>query len=176
MGLGPIGLMFVRLARYAYGARVIAIARRIEQVDRAMLLGAEEGILMGDKHALIDAVKDQTSGHGADVVIEAIGQPEAWELGYASGPQRWFYKLLRRLSHGTKVGLDTGLLHYSEITCRLAFITRPSHIRRALEYVAQGKVSARQLVNHEQPLSDLPKVLYDLAHRRNGQIKTAIIP
>jgi threonine dehydrogenase-like Zn-dependent dehydrogenase len=45
-----------------------------------------------------------------------------------------------------------------------------------LEYVAQGKVSASQLVNHEQPLSDLPKVLYDLAHRRNGQIKTAIIP
>ena len=46
MGLGPIGLMFVRLAKYAYGARVIAIARRIEQVDRAMMLGADEGILL----------------------------------------------------------------------------------------------------------------------------------
>jgi L-iditol 2-dehydrogenase len=176
MGLGPVGLMFVRLARYAYGARVIAIARRIEQVDRAMLLGAEEGILMGDKHALIAAVKDQTSGHGADAVIEAVGQPEAWELATLLVRKGGSINFFGGCPTGTKVGLDTGLLHYSEITCKASFHHTPSHIRRALEYVAQGKVSATQFVNHEQPLSDLPKVLHDLAHRRNGQIKTAIIP
>ena len=80
MGLGPIGLMFVRLAKYAYGAHVIAMARRIEQVDRAMMLGADEGILIGDRHALLAELRRHTSGRGADVVIEAIGQPESWEL------------------------------------------------------------------------------------------------
>jgi L-iditol 2-dehydrogenase len=176
MGLGPIGLMFVRLARYAYGARVIAIARRIEQVDRAMLLGAEEGILMGNKQALIAEVRDQTGGHGADAVIEAIGHPEAWELATLLVRKGGSINFFGGCSSGTKVGLDTGLLHYSEITCKASFHHTPSHIRRALEYVAQGKVSASQLVNHEQPLRDLPQVLHDLAHRRNGQIKTAIIP
>jgi len=176
MGLGPIGLMFVRLARYAYGARVIAIARRIEQVDRAMLLGAEEGIVMRDRHDLIRDVKDQTGGHGADAVIEAIGQPEAWELATLLVRKGGSINFFGGCPSGTKVGLDTGLLHYSEITCKASFHHTPSHIQRALEYVAQGKVSASQLVNHEQPLSDLPKVLWDLAHRRNGQIKTAIIP
>ncbi len=34
LGLGPIGLMFVRLAK-AYGARVMAIGRRQTQLDRA---------------------------------------------------------------------------------------------------------------------------------------------
>ena len=34
IGLGPIGMMFVRLAK-AYGARVIAIGRRKTQLDRA---------------------------------------------------------------------------------------------------------------------------------------------
>ena len=176
MGLGPIGLMFVRLARYAYGARVIAIARRLEQVDRAMLLGAEEGIVMRDKHDLIRDVRDQTSGHGADAVIEAIGQPEAWELATLLVRKGGSINFFGGCPTGTKVGLDTGLLHYSEITCKASFHHTPSHIRRALEYVAQGKVSASQLVNHEQPLSELPQVLFDLAHRRNGQIKTAIIP
>ena len=176
MGLGPIGLMFVRLARYAYGARVIAIARRLEQVDRAMLLGAEEGIVMRDKHDLIRDVKEQTSGHGADAVIEAIGQPEAWELATLLVRKGGSINFFGGCPTGTKVGLDTGLLHYSEITCKASFHHTPSHIRRALEYVAQGKVSASQLVNHEQPLSELPQVLFDLAHRRNGQIKTAIIP
>ncbi|MBV9037030.1 MAG: hypothetical protein JO182_21240 [Acidobacteriaceae bacterium] len=74
------------------------------------------------------------------------------------------------------MGLDTALLHYSEITCKASFHHTPRHIRRALEVIAEGKVNARHLVNHEEPLSALPQVLADLAHRRNGQIKTAIIP
>jgi threonine dehydrogenase-like Zn-dependent dehydrogenase len=45
-----------------------------------------------------------------------------------------------------------------------------------LVLIAEGKVTAGHLVNHEEPLSQLPQVLSDLAHHRNGQIKTAIIP
>jgi len=41
LGLGPIGLMFVRLA-HVYGARVIAIGRRQTQLDRAARMGAAE--------------------------------------------------------------------------------------------------------------------------------------
>src|SRR5438309_2556855 len=41
IGLGPIGLMFVRLAK-VYGARVIAIGRRKTQLDRAAAMGADE--------------------------------------------------------------------------------------------------------------------------------------
>ncbi len=176
MGLGPIGLMFVRLARYAYGAHVIAMARRIEQVDRAMMLGAEEGILLGDSQRAVQEVKRETGGRGADAVIEAIGHPDAWELATLLVRKGGAINFFGGCPNGTKVGLDTGLLHYSEITCKASFHHTPSHIRRALDFIAEGKVSAAQLVNHEQPLSDLPQVLHDLAHRRNGQIKTAIIP
>jgi len=176
MGLGPIGLMFVRLAKYAYGAHVIALARRIEQVDRAKCLGADEGILIGDRHNLLKELKEYTSGRGADVVIEAIGQPESWELATQLVRKGGTINFFGGCPSGTKVGLDTGLLHYSEITCKASFHHTPAHIRRSLEFLAQGKVNASFLVNHEEPLSQLPQVLYDLAHRRNGQIKTAIIP
>jgi L-iditol 2-dehydrogenase len=176
MGLGPIGLMFVRLAKYAYGAHVIALARRVEQVDRAKRLGADEGILIGDRQNLLKELKDYTSGRGADVVIEAIGQPESWELATQLVRKGGTINFFGGCPSGTKVGLDTGLLHYSEITCKASFHHTPAHIRRSLEFLAQGKVNASFLVNHEEPLSQLPQVLYDLAHRRNGQIKTAIIP
>lgn len=176
MGLGPIGLMFVRLAKYAYGANVIAIARRIEQVDRAKRLGADEGILIGDRQDLLTELKRHTGGRGADVVIEAIGQPESWELATQLVRKGGTINFFGGCPSGTKVGLDTGLLHYSEITCKASFHHTPTHIRRSLEFLAQGKVNASFLVNHEEPLSQLPQVLSDLAHRRNGQIKTAIIP
>jgi L-iditol 2-dehydrogenase len=176
MGLGPIGLMFIRLAKYAYGARVIAIARRMEQVDRAMLLGADQGVLLGDRPALVNELRARTEGRGADVVIEAIGQPESWELAVQLARKGGTVNFFGGCPSGTKVGLDTGLLHYAEITCKASFHHTPAHIRRALEFLAQGKVNASFLVNHEEPLSQLPQVLYDMAHRRNGQIKTAIIP
>jgi len=176
MGLGPIGLMFVRLAKYAYGARVIALARRLEQVDRAMLLGADEGILMGERGHLLDQVKAHTGGRGADVVIEAIGQPESWELATQLVRKGGTINFFGGCPSGTKVGLETSLIHYSEITCKASFHHTPAHIRRALEFLAQGKVNASFFVNHEEPLRRLPQVLADLAHRRNGQIKTAIIP
>ncbi len=176
MGLGPIGLMLVRLAKYAYGARVVAIARRQEQVDRALLLGADEGIPMTNSAALLAKLKASTGGRGADVVMEAIGHPDAWELATVLVRKGGTINFFGGCPAGTKVGLDTGLLHYSEITCKASFHHTPAHVRRALAYLSDAKVSAAQLVNHEQPLSDLPKVLHDLAHRRNGQIKTAIIP
>ena len=176
LGLGPIGLMFARLAAQAYGARVIASARRLEQVDRALTLGAHEGIVLGTTAAYTAEVKARTGGRGADVVIEAIGHPSAWELATQIVRKGGTINFFGGCPSGTKVGLDTALLHYSEITCKASFHHTPDHIRRALRFLADGKVSARELVNHDEPLSALPQVLADLAHRRNGQIKTAIIP
>ncbi len=176
MGLGPIGLMFIRLAKWAFGARVLAVARRLEQVDRAMMLGADEGILMGNSAATAAAVKAHTDGRGADVVIEAVGHPDAWELATLLVRKGGVINFFGGCPTGTKVGLDTSLLHYSEITCKASFHHTPEHIRRSLELIADGKVTSSHLVNHEEPLSALPKVLADLAHHRNGHIKTAIIP
>ncbi|MBV8864163.1 MAG: alcohol dehydrogenase catalytic domain-containing protein [Acidobacteriaceae bacterium] len=182
MGLGPIGLMFVRLAKRLYGARVIAIARRIEQVDRAMLLGADEGMLispnadMENDSALVFQVKARTSGRGADVVFEAIGRPEAWEIATKLVRKGGTINFFGGCPAGTKVGLDTSLLHYGEITCKASFHHTPAHVRQALQHLAEGQINATHLVNHEEPLSELPQVLHSLAHHRNGHIKTAIIP
>ncbi len=176
MGLGPIGLMFVRLAKWAFGARVIAIARRIEQVDRAVMLGAEEGILMGNRAALTSEVRARTAARGADIVIEATGHPEAWELATRLVRKGGTVNFFGGCPSGAKIALDTDLLHYSEITCKATFHHTPQHIRRALQLIADGAVTARYFVNHEEPLSRLPQVLSDLAHHRNGQIKTAILP
>lgn len=176
LGLGPIGLMFVRLAKYAYGARVIVIARRIEQVDRALMLGADEGILLGDYSAVVSAVKAHTGTRGADVVIEATGHPQAWELATQLVRRGGVINFFGGCPAGTRVALDTALLHYSEISCKATFHHTPDYIRRSLDLIAEGKVNASHIVNHEQPLSDLPEILSDLAHHRNGQIKTAIIP
>lgn len=174
IGLGPIGLMFVRLAKL-YGARVIAIGRRQTQLNRAEAAGADELISTETVTNPVDVVRSLTAGRGSDVAIEAVGNPETWH---------WAVDMVRRggtvnffggCPNDSKVSLDTSLLHYSEITCKASFHHTPGHIRKALEIVSNGGISARDFVNREEPLVNLLEVMRHLMSH-NGHLKTAIFP
>src|SRR5258708_14106195 len=115
IGLGPIGIMFVRLAKAVYGARVIAIGRRQPQLDRAARMGADELIVNHDGTDVVGAVKGMTEGRGADVVIEAVGLPELWQLAARLLRRGGVVHLFRGCAPGPEVNLDTQLLHYSGI-------------------------------------------------------------
>ena len=174
IGLGPIGLMFVRLA-HLYGCRVIAIGRRRTQLDRAAAMGAHE-LVRADLHAnTVQAVRDLTAGHGADIAIEAVGKPETWH---------WAVDMVRRggtvnffggCANDSRVMLDTNLLHYSEITCKASFHHTPHFVRKALELVTRGDIASDAFVNSEEPLANLLEVMRHLMSH-NGHLKTAIIP
>ena len=175
IGLGPIGMMFVRLATTVYKARVIAVGRRQQQLDRAVRLGAAETVLNDEGADPVGAVHKLTGGRGADVVIEAVGLPEVWQLAL---------KLLRRggvvnffggCPTGTQVGVDTHLLHYSELTLKASFHHTPALVRKAVDAVSNGYVTARDFVNRVEPLVNLLEVMQHLMSH-NGHLKTAIIP
>ncbi|HLN04382.1 MAG TPA: zinc-binding dehydrogenase [Bryobacteraceae bacterium] len=174
IGLGPIGLMFVRLAKL-YGARVIAIGRRKTQLDRAAAAGADELISTERVSRPSDVVRNLTAGRGADVAIEAVGNPETWD---------WAVDMVRRggtvnffggCPNESRVSLDTSLLHYSEITCKASFHHTPGHIRKALDIICNGDIRARDFVNREEPLTNLLEVMRHLMSH-NGHLKTAILP
>ncbi len=175
MGLGPIGLMFVRLAK-VYGARVLAIGRRQVQLENARRMGASELILNpGDGGDLAEKVRDLTDGYGADVVIEAVGTPNAWETAVGLLRRGGTVNFFGGCPSGSAISLDTSRMHYSELTCTASFHHTPAHIRKALEMVGRGEVVAREFVNHEEPLEKLPEVMQHLMSH-NGHMKTAIIP
>ena len=66
---------------------MIAIGRRQPQLDRAARMGADELVLNDEGPTSVTPVRKLTGGRGADVVIEAVGLPEVWQLAV---------KLLRR--------------------------------------------------------------------------------
>jgi len=77
--------------------------------------------------------------------------------------------------NGTEVGVDTQLLHYSELTLKASFHHTPALVRKALEAVSSGYVTARDFVNRVEPLVNLLEVMQHLMSH-NGHLKTAIIP
>jgi L-iditol 2-dehydrogenase len=175
IGLGPIGMMFVRLAKAVYGARVIAIGRRQPQLDRAARMGADELILNSEGADVVGAVKGMTEGRGADAVIEAVGLPELWQLAARLLRRGGVVNFFGGCAAGAIVGLDTNLLHYSELTCKASFHHTPALIRKALEAISRGYVTAKDFVNGVEPLANLLEVMQHLMSH-NGHLKTAIIP
>ena len=175
LGLGPIGLMFVRMAKAVFKARVIAIGRRQTQMDRALRMGADEVLSTAETTDLVSSVRALTGGRGVDVSIEAVGKPETWEYAVHMLRRGGTVNFFGGCPNDSRIDLETNLLHYSEITCKASFHHTPGHIQRALDAVSRGEITARDFVNREEPLSNLLEVMkYLMSH--NGHLKTAIIP
>jgi L-iditol 2-dehydrogenase len=174
IGLGPIGLMFVRMVKVC-GARVIALGRRQAQLERAARLGAAELVQVGEPATAVRAVRDLTGGRGADAAIEAVGSPATWEMAVQMVRRGGTVNFFGGCPSDTRITLDTSLLHYSEITCKASFHHTPAHIRQALQVIANGDVTARDFVKGQEPLQNLLEVMRYLSSH-NGHLKTAIIP
>ncbi|MGA2154060.1 MAG: zinc-binding dehydrogenase [Bryobacteraceae bacterium] len=174
IGLGPIGLMFVKLAKL-YGCRVIAVGRRKTQLDRAGALGADELIVGEDGVDPVKTIRDLTGGRGVDIAIEAVGKPQTWQWAVNMVRRGGMVNFFGGCPNDTTVNLDTALLHYSEITCKASFHHTPGHVRKALDLVSAGHIRASFFVNREEPLANLLEVMRHLMSH-NGHLKTAILP
>ena len=175
IGCGPIGLKFIRVLSRR-GVRVIAIGRRKSQIEAAERLGAAAAIDSSQVEDPVEMVRDLTYRKlGADVVIEAVGSPATWQWATRLVRCGGTINLFGGCARGTKVEFEASLLHYSEITIKSTFHHTPRFIRKALDTIARGEISASDFVNGEIRLSQLPD-LFQKMKNRNGQLKVAVLP
>lgn len=175
LGGGPIGLMFVQVAK-AIGCNVVSVVKRDSQATAAKRMGAQEVVQITSVKDPIEAVRAVTpEKRGGDVVIEAVGRPEAWEWSTEMVRKGGTVNFFGGCATGTKVQLDTNRLHYSEITLKATFHHTPDTVRRAFGLIAEKKIRSTDYITGEAPLSRLQQVLRHMLNR-NGDIKTAIIP
>ena len=176
IGLGPIGLMFVRLAKL-YGCRVIAVGRRQTQLDRAAALGADELVVADDAADPVQA--------GARPDRRTRRGYRHRSRGQAARPGSGPSNMVRR---GGTVNFFGGCPNDTAVDARYqpAALLRdhlqgqlPSHARatsaRRWTWCRAGDITASFFVNREEPLANLLEVMRHLMSH-NGHLKTAIIP
>ena len=78
VGAGPIGLAAITTARLFSPSHVVAIDVAKARLDAAARFGADTTVASEDSPEGV--VRELTDGLGADVVIEAVGVPETFEL------------------------------------------------------------------------------------------------
>jgi len=102
-GAGPIGILMAAKARILGAGKVIMLDNYEPKLELSKQFGVDIGIQvegMSDAD-LVQAIRDETEGMGADVVVETVGQP---------GPVRVGLEMLRRGGTYLETGnfADTG--------------------------------------------------------------------
>jgi L-iditol 2-dehydrogenase len=178
VGAGPIGLMFMHVAELA-GVKVIAVVKREDQIAAATLFGAASVVHLEAVDDVVATTRALTpEGRGADVVIDAVASPAAWEwavdmvrkggtVNFFGGPPR-----------GTKVQLDTNRLHYGDITLKASFHHTPATCRTAFGLVTSGRFKCAEYITGRAGLDEVPDLFARMLSRRGGsrEIKTAVFP
>ncbi|MBB5062537.1 zinc-binding dehydrogenase [Granulicella mallensis] len=180
LGAGPIGLLFIHAASLA-GLYVIAVVKRSDQVDTAKRFGAEQVLRIGDVADPIAAARALTpEGRGADIVIEAVATPEAWQWAAQMARKGGLINLFGGPPAGTTVQFDTNLLHYSDLTLKASFHHTPSTARAAFDLLCSGRFQCQDFLTGTATLDEVPEVFTRMLVRpAEGivpEIKTAIFP
>jgi NADPH2:quinone reductase len=174
---GGVGLATVQVAK-ALGTRVIALAGGDAKLEVVRKAGADVAIDY-KKEDWVDRVKQETSGRGADVIIENVGgevfdgctRCVAWDgrlvvVGFAGGkiPEIKANRIL--LKHIAVIGLFFGMMvqHAPEQVAET--------YRALFELVQAGKI--KPLVWKTYPLERAGEALEALGSRRSwGKIAVA---
>jgi len=81
IGCGGVGSAAVAGAAVAGATTIIAVDVDDRKLEWARKLGATHTVNSSSTDA-VDAIREHTGGHGADVVIEAVGRPETYQQAF----------------------------------------------------------------------------------------------
>lgn len=173
LGAGTCGLLFTQLAGL-YGAPTIVVGRGKEKLDAAKKLGATHTVSVLEKGFQEKVRHLSPRGYGPDIVVDAIGKPETWQLAVElvrKGGKVWLYG---GCAKGSSITLDTHRLHYEEITCSGIFHHTPVHFSRALQLIIDRKINVAELIRGEVRLKELHHVFQKGSP--DNPMKIAVIP
>ena len=170
VGAGPIGLAAITTAQFYSPSHIVAVDLAQSRLDAAKQFGAD--VVAKTGHDAAVAVRDLTGGLGADVVIEAVGVPETFELCTT---------LVRPGGHVANVGVHgkPATLHLEELWIRNVTVTTglvdTSSTPMLLRMLAAGRIDPGRFITHRFALDEMPAA-YEVFSRpqESGALKVVL--
>ncbi|HUZ85516.1 MAG TPA: alcohol dehydrogenase catalytic domain-containing protein [Candidatus Baltobacterales bacterium] len=153
-GAGPIGLLHVAIAALGSPRAIVVVEPNERRRERSSSWGATHLVdpTTIDPRVVVDKLSD---GVGADAVIVAApvaaAQRQALELAGPGGRVNFFGGLP---SNGSRVELDTNLIHYKELIVTGTSANTNDDCREALNLARGGKIDLGALVTARFALPD----------------------
>ena len=171
MGLGVTGQLHVQLAKTRGAAPLIGVSRSPFKGELAQRFGADAILSPGAD--LVREVLKQTSGRGADLVIETTGRTEA--LAQAIEMSRHGGRLLLfGINTATEGKLPFYQLYFKELTVFNARAAKKEDYEPCIDLGRRGTLQFEPLVTHRLPLSELKRSIELVDSNENGRLKVIL--
>jgi 2-desacetyl-2-hydroxyethyl bacteriochlorophyllide A dehydrogenase len=170
LGLGPVGLCAVQVARACGAARVLAVDSVSERLEMARRFGAEPVHLTDDDPKA--AVKAATEGRGADVVVDAVGHPDAFDM--ACRLARKAGSVSATGVYAERMEVHMGVIWIKALDIHTGHANVIGHVDRVLAMMASGVLDPEPLVTHHMRLDEAPDAY--AAYDRREALKIVMTP
>lgn len=175
IGIGPIGLMFARVAKLR-GARVIVAGRNETKLRLADEFSHADEIIDLKKYQNPEKIFRDFSDEkkGLDVAVECVGLPEIWEQVFGLVRKGGTVHFFGGCKRGSQVTFDTTKMHYGDIKLMSVFHHTPKYFKEALDLIASGDIEVEKLITKTLELKDVEYAMKE--HIDGRAIKFLIKP
>lgn len=172
IGAGPIGCMMINLAQVMGAGKIVVADAQEKRIRLAEHFDADRYVTSGD--FLEESMS--ISPHGYDVVMSATNNIQAHESAIKAVAKGGFVNIFGGIPRGLgdAIALPVNLMHYRQFSIGGSFSQTREHHRKALEYIAGGKIRTKKLITHRFALDDVRKA-FNVVEKQEG-LKVIINP
>ena len=172
IGCGGVGINLVQIAA-AVGGMVIAVDISDKKLERAKKLGAYQVVNPTRVENVGKEIKKMTGG-GADIAIEAIGNPKTIEMGFNT--LRKGGRLVVVGYSSEEIKFPASKIMYFEMEIRGSLGCRPVDYPKVIELVKHGKIQLAELITHRFPLEKINAAFDLLRNHDETVVRSIVIP
>jgi L-iditol 2-dehydrogenase len=172
VGTGMIGLLALQALRLAGCGRLIAVDVDESKLQMAAALGADD-LLNAATADVPAAVRELTSGRGADIALEAVGATQPIQTAIASLRKGGALTLVGNITPKIELPLQAVVTRQLRLTGSCASC---GEYPASIELMARGAIRVRPLISAVAPLAEGPSWFTRLYHKEPNLMKVILKP
>ena len=174
IGSGPIGLLFLQIARLSK-VKEIYIADLVDfRLNKAEDLGANQTINVLNVD-LNKRILELTNGCGVDTIVNTVGIDKVYQNSINLLDRGGNYLFFAECIKNSKITFSPNLIYKKELTFVGSYSSSPPYYEDGLNLIQNKKINVKELITHMFGLKDLQKGI-ELAHEAKESLKIMIIP
>jgi alcohol dehydrogenase len=168
---GPVGICVMLVARLYDASKIIALEMSKHRAGIISVLGLADHVIDPSEEKPSGIIKDLSHGRGADVVIDASGDPRSF--GNLFNYVRPGGSIALIGVYNDSVNFPIYKYWWKNLTIRMGLM-ETNKMEQLMEWIRQGRINTRFLMTHTLPFNEIMKG-YDIMGSRSGKtLKVAI--
>jgi len=170
-GAGPVGICVMMIAKLYGASKIITLEMSKHRAGIISAQGLADHVIDSSEEKPSGIIKDLTRGRGADVVIDATGDPRSF--GDLFNYVRPAGSIALIGVYNDAVSFPIYKYWWKNLTVRMGLV-ETNKMGQRIEWIRQGRINTRFLLTHTLPFNEIMKGYDIMDHKSEKTLKVAI--